>query len=69
MDAQEIVALSLVALTAAGFAWRWWRRRQRGVQGLPCSDCCGGGGGRPARLRLRATKDGPVAIGLKPPAP
>lgn len=68
MDGQELAALSVVALTMAAFAWRWWHRRRR-AGALPCAHCCGGNRARPASLHLHATQNGPAAIGLKPPAP
>jgi hypothetical protein len=68
MNGQEMIALGLVALTAALFAWRWWRRRLSG-SALPCGHCCGGAGSsaRPLNVNLRATKNGPISIGLNAP--
>lgn len=68
MNGQEIVALSLVAVTAAAFAWRWWRRRRTG-SAPACGHCCGAGSSnaRPLNVHLRATKHGPVTLGLTSP--
>jgi hypothetical protein len=41
VDWQQIIALSIVAATAAAFAWRRFRRRK---SSFGCSDHCGCGG-------------------------
>lgn len=56
MDWQERVALLVVTLTAAAFAWRAVRRRRRPA-GLPCGTGCGcSPGSQPATMTLAARK-------------
>ncbi|WCJ59904.1 hypothetical protein NXS98_01925 [Fontisphaera persica] len=68
MQGQEIAALSLVALAVMALGWRWWRRAHG--KGPACGHCCGGrdSAARPMNVHLRASKDGPVSVQLKPPA-
>jgi hypothetical protein len=47
MDWQQVIALSIVVLTAAAFVWTRARRRRKAA--LPCNSGCGCGTATPPR--------------------
>jgi hypothetical protein len=66
---QEFAALSIVALTAAVFAWRLVRpRRLGGNKGLACS-CAGASAGSMPSMVFKARKGERVQILVKAPSP